>query len=48
MLVTRAAYQSTTDRTLSWLFVLPVIIILLVAAFIPLGWGPGSACSATS
>ncbi len=39
MLVTRTLYQSTTDRLLSWLFVLPVILILLVAAFIPLGWG---------
>jgi len=39
MLTTRAAYQSRTDRTLSWLFVLPVIVILLIAAFIPLGWG---------
>jgi multiple sugar transport system permease protein len=39
MLVTRTLYQSTTDKLLSWLFVLPVICILLVAAFIPLGWG---------
>lgn len=39
MLVTRNLYQSTTDRLLSWLFVLPVVVILLVAAFIPLGWG---------
>jgi multiple sugar transport system permease protein len=39
MLVTRTAYQSPTDKALSWLFVMPVIIILLVAAFIPLGWG---------
>jgi multiple sugar transport system permease protein len=39
MLVTRNLYQSTTDKLLSWLFVLPVIVILLVAAFIPLGWG---------
>ncbi len=39
MLVTRTAYQSATDKALSWVFVLPVIIILLVAAFIPLGWG---------
>jgi multiple sugar transport system permease protein len=39
MLVTRNPYQSATDKALSWLFVLPVIIILLVAAFIPLGWG---------
>lgn len=39
MLVTRNLYQSTTDKLLSWLFVLPVVVILLVAAFIPLGWG---------
>jgi multiple sugar transport system permease protein len=39
MLVTRTAYQSTTDKALSWLFVAPVVIILLLAAFIPLGWG---------
>lgn len=39
MLITRAAYQSTTDRVLSWLFVLPVIVILLITAFIPLGYG---------
>jgi multiple sugar transport system permease protein len=39
MLVTRTLYQSPTDKALSWLFVTPVIVILLVAAFIPLGWG---------
>jgi multiple sugar transport system permease protein len=39
MLVTRNLYQSPTDKALSWLFVTPVIIILLIAAFIPLGWG---------
>ncbi len=39
MLVTRTLYHSPTDKALSWLFVLPVIVILLVAAFIPLGWG---------
>ena len=39
MLVTRNLYQSPTDKALSWLFVMPVIVILLVAAFIPLGWG---------
>jgi len=39
MLVTRTLYQSPTDKALSWLFVLPVIIILLATAFIPLGWG---------
>jgi multiple sugar transport system permease protein len=39
MPVTRTLYQSATDKALSWLFVLPVIVILLVAAFIPLGWG---------
>jgi multiple sugar transport system permease protein len=31
--------SSDLDKALSWLFVMPVIIILLVAAFIPLGWG---------
>jgi len=39
MLVTRTAYQSSTDKALSWLFIMPVILILLLAAFIPLGWG---------
>ncbi|MGA2379290.1 MAG: sugar ABC transporter permease [Spirochaetia bacterium] len=39
MLVTRTLYQSPTDKALSWLFVMPVIIILLITAFIPLGWG---------
>jgi multiple sugar transport system permease protein len=39
MLITRTSYQSTTDKALSWLFVMPVIIILLITAFIPLGWG---------
>ena len=39
MLVTRTLYQSPTDKALSWVFVLPVILILLATAFIPLGWG---------
>jgi len=39
MLVTRTLYQSRTDKALSWMFVLPVIVILLATAFIPLGWG---------
>ncbi len=39
MLMTRTAYESATDKALSWLFVMPVILILLAAAFIPLGWG---------
>jgi multiple sugar transport system permease protein len=39
MLVTRTLYQSRTDKALSWLFVMPVIIILLITAFIPLAWG---------
>jgi multiple sugar transport system permease protein len=39
MLVTRTLYQSPTDKALSWLFVLPVILVLLATAFIPLGWG---------
>ena len=39
MLITRTAYQSATDKALSWVFVMPVIIVLLLAAFIPLGWG---------
>ena len=41
MLVTRTLYQSPTDKALSWAFVAPVIIVLLVTAFIPLGWGLG-------
>jgi multiple sugar transport system permease protein len=39
MLVSRNYYRSKTDTALSWLFILPVIIILLITAFIPLGWG---------
>lgn len=39
MLITRSIYQTKTDKVYSWLFILPVILILLIAAFIPLGYG---------
>ena len=39
MLITRRIYQTKTDMVYSWIFILPVILILLLAAFIPLGYG---------
>jgi len=39
MLITRNIHQSKLDLILSWVFLLPVIIILLIIAFIPLGYG---------
>lgn len=39
MLVHRPIKQSRLDVVLSWVFLLPVLIILSVAAFIPLGYG---------
>ncbi|MEW5818280.1 MAG: sugar ABC transporter permease, partial [Spirochaetota bacterium] len=39
MLISRNFYKSRTDTFLSWLFILPVFVILLIAAFIPLGYG---------
>ena len=39
MLITRNIYQSRLDKILSWVFLLPVIIILMIVAFIPLGYG---------
>lgn len=39
MLVMRNIRQSRTDKILSWAFLFPVIIILLLVAFIPLGYG---------
>ena len=39
MLITRRIYQTKADKVNSWVFILPVILILLIAAFIPLGYG---------
>ncbi len=39
MLLSRNIYQSNTDKILSWVFLMPVVITLLIAAFIPLGYG---------
>lgn len=39
MLISRNITQDRTDKIYSWLFLIPVILILLVAAFIPLGYG---------
>jgi multiple sugar transport system permease protein len=39
MLISRNVKETRKDRILSWVFIMPVIIILLVTAFIPLGYG---------
>ncbi len=39
MLISRTIAQDRTDILYSWLFLVPVFVILLVAAFIPLGYG---------
>ena len=39
MLITRHVYQTRMDRVYSWLFILPVVVVLMIAAFIPLGYG---------
>jgi multiple sugar transport system permease protein len=39
MLISRNVRETKKDRALSWVFLLPVIIILTIAAFIPLGYG---------
>jgi len=41
MLISRHVIQTKTDKVHSWLFLLPVFVILLIAAFIPLGYGLG-------
>jgi len=41
MLISRHVIQTKTDKIHSWLFILPVFVILLIAAFIPLGYGLG-------
>ena len=41
MLISRHVIQTKTDKVQSWLFLLPVFLILLIAAFIPLGYGLG-------
>jgi multiple sugar transport system permease protein len=39
MLISRHVHLSRVDKTWSWLFLLPVAAILMIAAFIPLGYG---------
>ncbi len=39
MLISRNIIQSRTDKIHSWLFLVPVFTVLLIAAFIPLGYG---------
>ncbi len=39
MLISRNIRATTGDKITSWVFLLPVIIILAVTAFIPLGYG---------
>ncbi|MBF9018462.1 MULTISPECIES: carbohydrate ABC transporter permease [unclassified Oceanispirochaeta] len=39
MLISRNIHQSKEDKILSWFFLIPVIIVLLLVAFIPLGYG---------
>ena len=41
MLISRNITQDRTDKIFSWLFLVPVFLILLIAAFIPLGYGLG-------
>jgi len=39
MLISRHIHQTTSDRIWSWAFLLPVVVVLMIAAFIPLGYG---------
>jgi len=39
MLISRDIHQTTSDRIWSWAFLLPVVAVLMIAAFIPLGYG---------
>lgn len=39
MLISRNISASTNDKIVSWAFLLPVIIILTITAFVPLGYG---------
>jgi multiple sugar transport system permease protein len=41
MLLVRHFYATRRDRTLSWLFLLPVFLVLAIAALIPLAYGLG-------
>ncbi|MEX2445608.1 MAG: sugar ABC transporter permease [Alkalispirochaeta sp.] len=41
MIINRKIHQNKTDKFLSWLFLIPVLLILVVAAFVPLGFGLG-------
>lgn len=41
MTIDRKIHHDRSDKILSWLFLLPVLAILVVAAFIPLGFGVG-------
>jgi multiple sugar transport system permease protein len=39
MLISRHIHQTASDRIWSWAFLLPVVAVLMIAAFIPLGYG---------
>lgn len=39
MLISRRIHQTAADRLWSWAFLLPVVAVLMIAAFIPLGYG---------
>jgi len=39
MLISRNIHQTTADRIWSWAFLLPVVAVLMIAAFVPLGYG---------
>ncbi|MFW5811879.1 MAG: carbohydrate ABC transporter permease, partial [Alkalispirochaetaceae bacterium] len=41
MIINRKIHQNRQDKLLSWLFLIPVLLILVVAAFIPLAFGLG-------
>lgn len=41
MLIVRRIHQNRTDKIISWLFLVPVFVVLAIAAFIPLGYGLG-------
>ena len=41
MLVIRRVHQNRLDKVLSWVFLLPVFLVLAMAAFVPLGYGLG-------
>ena len=41
MLIVRRIHQNRSDKIISWLFLVPVFVVLIAAAFIPLGYGLG-------